>query len=336
MGIGSTFYIEFPKKEVLQTLSDDDVQAIRKEETASLIKPKFESKMKLGGANSLIFTKKNNQLDTILIVEDNSSLREFMVLLLEDQYNILQAENGLEAIESLNLIIKNIEKSTPEIRLPDIIISDIMMPIMDGFQFLEILKKDSNLWRIPVIMLTARLELKAKLKALRIGVDDYMIKPFIEEELINRVANLLTNAAQRKLYWKEMGNKKIQKQLSEEGLMAKVKETGVLNFQDFEWLENLETQVLAHLGDFDFNLNLLSQHVFLSPRQIRRRLKLLTGLTFSEYLQEIRFSLARQLLEKKEVNSIKNLAFSVGMKDVAYFSKQFKKLYGRLPSSYLG
>ena len=180
-------------------------------------------------------------------------------------------------------------------------------------------------------MLTARLELKTKLKALRIGVDDYMIKPFIEEELLSRVANLLKNTIQRKLYWQETINKAIQKESIEERIATKA-----LNLQDVEWLENLETQVLTHLGDVDFNLNLLSQYIFLSPRQIRRRLKLLTGLTFSEYLQEIRFRLARQLLEKKEVNSIKNLAFLVGMKDVAYFSKQFKKLYGRLPSSYLG
>ena len=142
----------------------------------------------------------NNQLSTILIVEDNRSLLEFLSNILSDNYNVLKAENGQVALE----VLKRMEDSLTS--LPDLIVSDIMMPIMDGFQLLVKLKADENLQSIPVIMLTARAEMQDKLKALTIGVDDYLIKPFVEDELFARIENLLRNKEARKkaqINWQE-------------------------------------------------------------------------------------------------------------------------------------
>ena len=101
------------------------------------------------------------------------------------------------------------------------------------------------------------------------------------------------------------------------------------------WLSDFEQNVLDSISDFDFNLERLSTMIYLSPRQIRRRLKQLTGLTFSQYLKTARFKEARRLLELGEVKTIKELSYKVGMKDVKYFSQQFKKHFGKSPSMYL-
>jgi AraC-like DNA-binding protein len=111
--------------------------------------------------------------------------------------------------------------------------------------------------------------------------------------------------------------------------------TTYISQADLEWLANLETIVLKRLSDYDFNLETISDAIFMSSRQLRRKLKLLTGLSFSEYLNEARFHEARRLLVAKKVDSVKRLAAEVGMRDVKYFSQQFKVHFGKSPSEYL-
>ena len=268
----------------------------------------------------------NNQ-KTILVVEDNRSLREYLRFILQDNYTVLTAENGLVALD----ILSKDGTDTPSVSL---IISDIMMPEMDGFQLLEVLKSRTYFQQIPVIMLTARADIQDKLKALRIGVDDYLLKPFEEEELFARVHNLLTNSALRQSFRAEL----LENAVYTEG---SVSELGIRNYElgqesrETAWLLDLETVVQKHIGDFDLTADAIADYLAMSRAQFFRRLKTATGLTPNQYLLEVKFNHARQLLEQRKETSVKAAAYSVGMRDVKYFSQQFKERFGKLPSEYL-
>jgi len=173
IGQGSTFYFEMPYVESVGNIP----YPISNPQT---VKTNLTSLVNL----SNLPTDKNKP--TVLLVEDNPQLRNYIQLILQEKYTIITAENGQHALDCL-LKTENCQ----------LIVSDIMMPIMDGFELLENLKS-SDKWRhIPVVMLTARSNAKDKLKALRIGVDDYILKPFQEEELIVRVSNLIKNISER-------------------------------------------------------------------------------------------------------------------------------------------
>lgn len=178
-GEGSTFFIELPKKEsrtsasAKETLNLDDLVSL----------PDLINLQKLPPKQEIL----DRDLPTILVTEDNDALRDYMVSILSPRYNVLTARHGLMALDIL--------EKNPNCQL---ITTDIMMPEMDGFQLLQILKSTDAYRHIPVIMLTARVDIKDKLHALRIGVNDYMTKPFDGEELLARIDNLLKNEATRK------------------------------------------------------------------------------------------------------------------------------------------
>ena len=169
LGKGTTFQLTIPRKEVLGMADTSPVS--REEETVAVVKKNP--------------TLKSNQ--RIIVVEDNHDLREYLVSLLDEFYIVSSASNGKRALELLD---------TEE--MPDLILSDIMMPEMDGYQLLSHIKSSQEFERIPVVMLTAKADTEDKLKALRIGVDDYILKPFEEEELKVRIENLLKHSDLRK------------------------------------------------------------------------------------------------------------------------------------------
>lgn len=299
----------------------------------------------------------NEKKPTLLLVEDNADLRQYIQILLSPHYHLIATENGKEALEWLTAdggrqtaaggkqATKDIEEknqpknppitsfSSPPTahhppsavhRLPSLIISDIMMPIMDGYEFLETLKSHDVFRYIPVIMLTARAESRDRLKALRIGVDDYIIKPFDEEELLVRIENLLANVSSR------IGllNTTIPKETS-------TPPPPLMSQEDSEWLEKLETYILQTIGQFDVNSEQIAQELFISRTQLFKRVKRLTGLTLSQYIKQIRLEKARMYLTNRKYSTIKQVAYAVGLKDAKTFSQNFKKRYGKLPSEYL-
>jgi YesN/AraC family two-component response regulator len=204
------------------------------------------------------------------------------------------------------------------------IISDLMMPIMDGFQLLETVKSKDHLRHLPVIMLTARTDAKVKLRALRIGVDDYIVKPFQEEELLTRIANLLRNY-------------RVRTSLTEVVTPALAENTlsiSTISDEELQWLQSAEATVLKYLNDYRLNIDFLAEQLTVSRSTFKRKIKQLTGLSANEYLNEIRFDKARELMENLAITSVKAAAGQVGMKDVKYFSKQFKKRFGKSPSDY--
>ncbi len=250
---------------------------------------------------------------TILLVEDNIGLQQFISLELA-QYHIILAGNGAEAIR----ILENAEQQYPAVNL---IISDIMMPVMDGFAFLDHIKQVEAWKKIPVIMLTARTNSNDKLNALRIGVDDYMIKPFVTEELLARVSNLL------------------------QGYYQRTPETAMTGLPDTArnpiprqpgWLLSIEQLVKQKLQDQTlFTVDDIAEEMGLSTRQLQRNIKAETGLTPNTYIKEIRLHFARQLLEQKSFATLAACSQAVGFNDPHYFSKLYFDRFGIKPTELL-
>lgn len=322
LGKGSQFYFEFPKKEVLGVGDNEEWAAHTEGDTINSDLQNLEDFVSLPTVNT--------HNTTLLIVEDNPDLRAYIASILRGaNYNILEAENGLEALDVLQNCINS------KTVVPKLIVSDIMMPVMDGFQLLKVLKDRDYFRSIPVIMLTARADIKDKLNALRIGVDDYLLKPFEEEELLARVENLLRNYQGRILNEEEPVDKSELKLEETVNATLTALHTPVINQKDVEWLIELERVVALSMSKSDFNTEGVAEKMFMGRSQFFKKVKQLTGITPNEYVQEMRLNQARTLLENRQTTTVKEAAFSVGFKDVRYFSELFKKRFGKLPSEYL-
>ncbi|MFK7950128.1 MAG: ATP-binding protein [Saprospiraceae bacterium] len=299
LGIGSQFYITLPRKEVLGMVE----------------MPKIEKEIITEQAFEPIITpiKKSNK--QILIVEDNYSLRDYIQTIIEPHYEIITAENGQVAYDLLS------QNNTNNKQQPDFILSDIMMPVMDGYQLLTHLKSKAYLRNIPVVMLTARADMQDKLKALRIGVDDYMLKPFDEEELLTRIANLLANYEVRQSFLK-----------AETTIVEKSTNEILISDDDQKWLENLENLIIKEMNNSLFSNDYLAETLFISTKTLYRKVKTLTGLTPTKYIRTIRLQKSKILLEAGK--SVSETAHEVGFQKVEYFSKLFKKEFGKSPSEY--
>lgn len=254
---------------------------------------------------------------TILLVEDNPDLRDYIRLVLQDKYQVITAEHGQAAWSMLDKNSTD-QTCTP----PDLILSDLMMPVMDGYQLLEKLKSDDATRHIPVVMLSARAEAQDKLQALRIGVDDYLTKPFNEEELLVRIENLLNNQASRRLATTDD---------------APTSETTapLLSQPDREWLASFEVYVQKHFSSNTLSVSSLAYTFAMSESTLLRQLKRLTGLSPLQYIQEVRLNEARRLLENRSYNTIAQVASKVGYDDARSFTRSFKQRYGKLPSDVL-
>lgn len=308
-GQGSRFIFEFPLKRI-STETTPPAEVIEEQPPAVHSEHLKTSVLPPNGSHP-----------TILVVEDHSDLRNFLRVMLEANYQVLTAEHGQQALDILG------SSQGATIRL---ILSDVMMPVMDGFELVQQLKTDAKYAAIPVVMLTARAELQDKLKALRIGVDDYILKPFEEEEVLVRIRNLLEQTTIRDRYRQEL--------LEAEGnpTMPKVAAdaSAILTLPDQEWLTQVEEAVRQELNQPEFKAEQLAQHIYLSRRQLDRRLKTLTGLTAGEYIREVRLQQARQFLEQRSFSSVRVVALEVGFKSHSHFSKQYKERFGKRPSEY--
>ena len=221
------------------------------------------------------------------------------------------------ALERLATYQKNNGKITKTI---DLIISDLMMPVMDGYQLLTELKTSDKTEQIPTIMLTARAGRDDRLQALRLGVDDYLVKPFDQEVLKIRIKNLLSN-------------QKIRQEVSTE----LIPEIVINNDSETErtLVEDMEVYIRKNMGNTSLNVTQFAKAFAMSESKMLRFLKRLTGLSTQKYIMEIRLSEARKLLDSGQYESITRLAIELGYKDVRTFSRSFKARYGKLPSFFV-
>lgn len=306
---GSTFIATIARREVLGTIPDADksVEVAPTSDNVAVVAP-------------VASPKSRARLQRILVVEDNASLRTYLETILSPYYQVSLAENGRKALDTL-------EYSKLQ-AYPDLILSDIMMPEMDGYQLLQALKSNDNLRSIPTIMLTARAAVEDKLKALRIGVDDYLLKPFEEEELLARIENLLNNYQERRAQAQDLNEQEPPDE-------ASIVVLPQISQEDQVWLEELEQHLNENLANSQYSITQLSYDIALSERQLRRRIKQLVGLSPSQYFKAIRLQHARQLLEARRYNTIAQTAAAVGFQDAGAFSRNFSQQFGKSPAAYL-
>lgn len=305
LGEGSCFTVCLPKQVVAISVEEH-------KQTIAAIQQRMEIEE---GEKS--WTPINKEL-TILLVEDHVDMLNFIRGLLDSYYNIVVATNGLEGLAKLKEHGNGI----------DMIISDVMMPHMDGFTMLKEIKA-SKYWRlIPMMMLTARAAADDKLNALTIGVDDYLTKPFSVDELMVRVANLLYNAQERKRWLAE------QKEVAHSLPLNEGNEGEIVD-SDLEWIKSVEEIVQEELGNATFVITDLSKRMHISKRQLERRIKKATGMTPAKMIKEVRLNAARKHLEKGTYKTVSEVAFVVGFQTVETFSKTFKSRFGKSPSSYI-
>ncbi len=245
---------------------------------------------------------------TILIIEDNTDLREFLSQSLQD-YTIIEASNGAEGLA------KAVDK------MPDLIITDVSMPEMDGFEFCKKLRADIRLHHIPVIMLTAMDTPVHLIEGLESGATIYMSKPFSLQVLELNVKNQLAalNILKSK-YVRE--------------LMLMPKEVLADDNPDQKFLNRLAELVEENIDEPDFNVGALITKIGMSQTVLYKKLKALTGLTITDFIKSVRLNRAAQLLKQGSMN-VAEVAYSVGFSDRKYFSKEFKKHFGNAPTDYI-
>lgn len=203
----------------------------------------------------------------------------------------------------------------------DCVISDVMMPEMDGFTLLRLIKTNSSLSHIPVIMLTSESSVGNRLEGLNKGADAFLAKPFLTEELRATINNLI-NATQR-LRGKFSGAQE------QEGNVA----TPDVKDNDKELMERIMKSINEHISDFDYSVDVLCEEAGLSRTHLHRKMKELTGLSAGEFIRNIRLEQAARLLKERKVN-VSQVAYSLGFNNAAYFSKAFKQHFGVPPSEY--
>jgi signal transduction histidine kinase/DNA-binding response OmpR family regulator/ligand-binding sensor domain-containing protein len=305
VGKGSTFYFRMPYQEALGGVS------IIQEFSNSKMLTEVDS-------SNWIQNSPTSKDRTILLVEDNKQLRNYIQLILQEHFNVIATQNGQQALDWLQ------NEDTIE---PDAIISDIMMPVLDGFELLKHLKSSDIYRHIPVLMLTARSSMDDKLKALTIGVDDYILKPFLEEELIIRVNNLIKNLTTKSSITPSPSNKK--------SFNSEAKPKSTVSASDVKWLQQIEERFRKDISSSKIKVELLADELNMSRSQFQRRIKKITGLSPVQYFREIKLQTARQLLEQGEVQTLNEVAYAIGFDTPQYFSKLYLERFGKKPIEYL-
>jgi signal transduction histidine kinase/DNA-binding response OmpR family regulator/ligand-binding sensor domain-containing protein len=245
--------------------------------------------------------------DTIvLIVEDNQDMRSYISNLLVQSYSIVEAVDGKDGFKKAAEII------------PDIIISDVMMPEMDGFQFCRKIKTDECTSHIPVILLTAKSTGESKMEGLETGADDYLIKPFDSNELKIRIKNLIEQ--RRKL------QERFRQEITLEPQQIAIKSA------DAKFLQKVTIEIEKHM-ETEFGVMELSNEVGMSRSQLFRKLKALINQTPLEFIRTVKIKHAARLLEQHAGN-ISEIAYQVGFSNPAYFAECFRKVFGTSPKQY--
>ena len=251
--------------------------------------------------------KNQNEKPLILFVEDTPDVRNYVNDILKTDYTILLAENGEAGIE----IVQN--------SLPDLIISDVMMPGMDGFEFCKKIKTDWKTSHIPVILLTAKATQQNKIEGLETGADDYMTKPFNFTELSIRIKNLITQRRQ------------LREKFSKEIIVTA--ETLTTNSLDKELIQKINTAIEKNLSNEKFTSENLAEELFVSRGQLNRKLNAIANQGPGEFIRFYKLKRSAQMIVENKL-SITQIALEVGFGSPSHFTRAFQKHFNCLPSEF--
>lgn len=266
---------------------------------------------------------RKNYVAKVLLVDDSDDFREFMRDVLTD-YQVIEAVNGKDAWQKII-----------EVR-PDVILSDVMMPVMDGIELCRMVKSNEETASIPFVMLTARLAAEHRVEGLESGADDYITKPFNIDMLNLRIRNLLgwaRRSARRSFLDKNKEEKKDSSQPKERAIPKGELGDFEMTANDRKFLADVDKYIKDMMGDPDTSVESMSAHLCMSRVQLYKRMVSLTGTTPLEYLRAKRIKRAEELIHSDELN-ISEIAYSVGFNNPRYFSKYFQEAYGLTPSQY--
>ena len=285
--------LNFGKDNSVMAVDDHSVQAAMQQSAAIV------EKEHLG----MLKQEDTEELSNILIVDDNADMRHYLRTLLASRFYVLEAPDGQSG---LRLARESV---------PDIVISDVMMPVMDGLQFCKNLKEDFITSHIPVILLTARSTEIQQMEGYEHGADAYMTKPFRADLLISRIDNLLRSRQQLQTLFKE--GQPADKQVK-------------LTTQDKLFLDQLRNAVRERMANPKLKMDDLGDELGISRVQLYRKVKVLTGLSPVDLLKQMRLERAKVLLNSS-TKTISEIAYEVGFSTPSYFTSCFKKQYGKLP-----
>jgi len=303
LGKGTTFIVRLPidRNAFLKDQIDDE--AIIPHQTIVGLDDDSTNK-----EEELECTGKEN-LPTILVVEDNEELLHLVVRLLGSEYNVFYALNGKEGLDFVE---------REEINL---IVTDVMMPIMDGIEFCKRIKSSFDYCHIPVIMLTAKTKEEDRTEAYEVGADGYITKPFTLSVLHAKIKSLLRNRARNASDFKKQ-------------VVFEIKELNYTSL-DEDFLKRAINCVHKHLDDSDFDQPQMMDELGAAKSTLYKKLKSLTGLNPSAFIRNIRLKAACQIIEEKKRVRISELAYAVGFRDAKYFSSCFRKEFGIQPKEYM-
>ena len=316
LGKGSDFIVEIPREQVDKSLvihmedegvdnSVSDSNSVDKNVVnESVLQYIDDGVRKCGKVQQLV--SENTNKPTVLVIDDNNDIRQYEHTLLQDDYIVMEAVDGKEGLE----IAKK--------EVPDLVICDVMMPVMDGLEFTEQLKTNKATSHIPVIMLTAKNLEEHRAEGYEHGADSYITKPFHSKVLLARIENLLK---QRKLL-KHLfqGSKEAEQEIAESHLEDR----------DKQFLKQLHSIIQKNLSDSEFGVEDIGKQIGLSRVQLYRKVKAMTGSSVVDLLRKARLAKAKRLLESRSM-SVSEVAYDVGFSAPSYFTKCFKEEYGMLP-----
>ena len=316
LGKGSDFIVEIPRQQEANgqvVHNEDEIVDNAASSSASknmnvvndAVLQYIDDGDKQGGKLQQVISEHTNK-PTLLIIDDNNDIRQYERTLLQDDYFVLEASDGKEGLE----IAKK--------EVPDLVICDVMMPVMDGLEFTEQLKTHTATSHIPVIMLTAKNLEEQRAEGYEHGADSYITKPFHSKVLLARIENLLK---QRNLLKNVFQGTQVAEQEIEESH---------LDDRDKQFVKQLHDIIQKNLSDSDFGVEDIGKEIGLSRVQLYRKVKAMTGSSVVDLIRKARLAKARRLLESRSM-SVSEVAYEVGFSAPSYFTKCFKAEYGILP-----
>ncbi|GLL52625.1 hypothetical protein KUBF_02870 [Bacteroides finegoldii] len=305
---GSTFYISLLTDNIYpNALHADSTEPAAKEDTAQATTSENTSEPTV-----------DNGKPILLIVEDNEEIQKYIAESFSDSFEVITADNGEEG------------KQQALSHIPDIIVSDIMMPVMDGITLCRQLKEDVRTSHIPIILLTAKDSLQDKEEGYEVGADSYLTKPFSASLLRSRINNLLESRKKLITQFQAQPVSGNQTDLNEKRIII----AEALSKLDNEFIEKITLLIEENLSSEKIDITYLSDKMCMSGSTLYRKMKALTGLSTNEYIRKVKMQNAERLLLEGKFN-ISEIAYKVGMNSTGYFRQCFKEEFGVSPSDYL-